>query len=581
MAKSERRSFRMNPKLLFDVIRKQAGTLSKAVFEGVMNAADAGAKSCYIEICPTRVSIRDDGKGFRNRKEIEDWFETFGTPHDDSEGKIYGTFRMGRGQLFSFGRNHWRSGEFMMKVDIKNEGLDYDLSVTKTLAQGCNIEITLYEELLPSAVLEFQRDIKRLCRYIEVAGTKVYVEGVRVSRHPDEEKWDHITDDGWVRLQSARLGLEIYNLGGFVHEQPTDRFATGGVVVSKRRLDVNFARNDIMSTCRVWKNLRSLVQSKTDEKLKRKSVLTEHERQCLVDRLLAGELDDRTIQNAKLVTDVNGVHWSIMSVGYSSHRFSRMLTSAPDGDRLGDTMHQQRAAFVVGSVTLDRFGVQDIAGLVAALLPVCPVNYLVHYAVAEFSEITKGVDREHIVLAADQCTPTQLLWRDIIKKLEGRISAARVNKCYEDWHPSLDLKIMLGRSNSAMAWTDGSTYICFNVDKLAKIVSYEALLQLVPILVHEISHDSASLSGHAHSPEFYQRFHELMRPAMLAASSMRTGLADIMTLAGRKPNKWVVRGMDVDVITEKAAEVAAAAMSEAVKQLPVAKKAKAVQKQRD
>jgi hypothetical protein len=35
--------FKMHPKLLLDVIQRQAGTLSKAILEGVMNAVDAGA----------------------------------------------------------------------------------------------------------------------------------------------------------------------------------------------------------------------------------------------------------------------------------------------------------------------------------------------------------------------------------------------------------------------------------------------------------------------------------------------------------------------------------------------------------
>ena len=38
---TETRTLNAHNKLLFDVIRRQAGTLSKAILEGVMNSVDA------------------------------------------------------------------------------------------------------------------------------------------------------------------------------------------------------------------------------------------------------------------------------------------------------------------------------------------------------------------------------------------------------------------------------------------------------------------------------------------------------------------------------------------------------------
>ena len=68
---SETRQFKMHPKLLMDVIRRQAGTLAKAVLEGVMNSIDAKSTSVDVTIERTRVVISDDGKGFPSREEIE------------------------------------------------------------------------------------------------------------------------------------------------------------------------------------------------------------------------------------------------------------------------------------------------------------------------------------------------------------------------------------------------------------------------------------------------------------------------------------------------------------------------------
>lgn len=81
----ENRSFRMHPALLWSVIQSQAGTPEKALLEAVMNAVDAGATFCEVKVDELGYSVRDDGRGFQSRNEIEDFFETFGTPHKEGD----------------------------------------------------------------------------------------------------------------------------------------------------------------------------------------------------------------------------------------------------------------------------------------------------------------------------------------------------------------------------------------------------------------------------------------------------------------------------------------------------------------
>ena len=121
---TESRTFKMHDKLLLDVIKKQAGSIQKAVLEGVMNSIEAGASQVDVTVEPTQIRIIDDGRGFQSRQEIELFFETFGQPHTESENKRWAQFRMGRGQLFAFGRNEWRTGPYVMRVDI-NQRLGY------------------------------------------------------------------------------------------------------------------------------------------------------------------------------------------------------------------------------------------------------------------------------------------------------------------------------------------------------------------------------------------------------------------------------------------------------------------------
>lgn len=273
--KVERRKFKMHPKLLMDVIKRQAGTLAKAIMEGVMNAVDAKATECRVSITHETVTLDDDGHGITEREHIEKFFETFGQPHEEEEGKTYGTFRMGRGQMFSFGVNKWTTGPFIMHVNVKDLGLEYDLHVSKSVGDerdGCAIEIQLYEQLKPSEVRETVQQVTDWCQYAPI---QLYINNKLVSKPPEAQKWDHVLDEAYIKLRDMG-NLVIYNLGVHTLEFPNNRFGTGGIVVSRQQLKVNFARNDIQSDCPVWRKVKPKVSQYAAQRTRerdRKSVV--------------------------------------------------------------------------------------------------------------------------------------------------------------------------------------------------------------------------------------------------------------------------------------------------------------------
>lgn len=137
----EKRSFCVHPAIIKTLINEQSGSLIKAITELVMNAIDAGATRIDISISESgEFSISDNGKGFINRFEIEQFFETFGTPHSESDAK-FGKFRIGRGQIMSFAKTVWRSGNFRMEVDLdsENDFFGYKLTEEPTTQIGCHI----------------------------------------------------------------------------------------------------------------------------------------------------------------------------------------------------------------------------------------------------------------------------------------------------------------------------------------------------------------------------------------------------------------------------------------------------------
>lgn len=269
---SERRRFQMHPHLLMDVMRRQAGTLGKAILEGCMNAVDARAKTCKITLSSKGMVIEDDGQGFPSAEEVQQFFEVFGKPHTEDEGKTYGTFRMGRGQIFAFGKNVWRSQCQRMTVDLETLGLDYDLDQVdeKSRVAGCRIDVTFYSPLAPSALEDTKRELKHLARYIQLTLT---VNGEQYATDPAAESWDVADGDLYLRLKAGGT-LAVYNLGVLVRDFPASYYGTGGIVVSRKPLKVNFARNDIQHDCPIWKRVQREVRSRSDVKNAKAEVLS-------------------------------------------------------------------------------------------------------------------------------------------------------------------------------------------------------------------------------------------------------------------------------------------------------------------
>ena len=538
----ETRQFRMHPKLLFDVISRQAGTIGKAMLEGVMNSADAGATSCEITLNATRLSIKDNGKGFRSRKEIEQWFEQFGTPHEESEGKVYGTFRMGRGQIFAFGVNEWASSSFRMKVDIKGKGLDYDLDCNASQVTGCQIDVLLYKPMLPSELAEAVREIEKMAKYVPLTLT---VNGKRISIDPASEKWDEITNDAYIRLKET-TSLSVYNLGVLVKDFGNWQYGCGGVVVSKNQLTLNFARNEILvAECPVWRRIKKLVDKRATDKNKRKPILDDGERQRLADQVVAGEIDAKDAKKLKLLTDVSGKHWSMDQI--TRCRQGGIVSSAPKGDLLGDKLMQAGTCFVFAEETLERFG---------KTLPQL-VKFIASYGGEwwkpknkSFGELTKGMDAKHVVLDQSKLLPREQAFVDLLRSGQDHILFGfRADGCqtWQSQNKALDRRrdILVGQSDSALAWTDGSTYVVFARNFLRGLdFDVHGLVRLFSVCLHEYCHGEADNNSHVHSQEFYQLYHDAIWAVARAAHNAMPFVPAALERAGVNLNKQVLKMQD-------------------------------------
>lgn len=567
---AEKRRFGMHQNLLYDVILRQAGTLQKAILEGVMNGIDAGASTCAVTLDTHRFSITDDGHGFQSRQEIEDFFEMFGTPHTEGDA-VYGRFRMGRGQMMAFGRNIWRSRAFKMHVDIKKAGLDYELFSREDDHDGTQIEVDLYDPIMPSDLERIKGELRRFVAWAQIPVT---LNGELISQAPDTAKWGFEDDNAYYSLSSDRQQLAVYNLGVLVNSFSSGRFGMGGTIVSKRQLDVNFARNDVQSTCPVFKAVSAHIKKETGKGLKKKVKLTDAERDMLVHDFLAGDMDSDTASKLRCLTDVNGRNWPISKLAQLPHKFSNRLVVAERGDQMIETAQRRGIVFSIDDTTLERFGASDGQAFINRVATSAQMivdqdrasqsfsaTYQLGHLASQLAPEVEVVERDmlrdfvsddYIALADNELTPDFKVMLAAIERGYAQMITALNRAQYED-RRFASRQIRLGKSDTALAWTDGTQTIWIDVEH-ARLLrrGYSGAFQIATTLLHEMLHEGPDTGTHQHDFAFYQTFHDMTAldqdPLGQAANRMLTMFVSKLKQHKRKISKALLSRDDTDLM---------------------------------
>lgn len=498
--------FIMDPGLLISVIRSQAGSLDKALLEGVMNSIDAGATRVDITIDPLEIRITDDGKGFTDKTEIEDFFKTFGKPHTEGDA-IYGKFRMGRGQMFSFGINEWRTGTFQMNVDI-NTRIGFSLIENLKDEPGCDITIALYEPLSQSDIFACKREIARMVKYTPAP---VYVNGDCVTETIDPKQFNKSTEDAWIKTSSAQYGLlSVYNLGVFVCAIPSHRYGVSGTIVSRQQLSVNFARNEILvNKCEVWKRIKPIIDEAGVQTVRRKLTLNEGEKANVITRLVSKTMRPYEADGMKFLTDVSGKAWSPKAI--RSARFEA-YSVAERGSNKGDKLLQQGKALVLDADCVAQFECE-----VSQLFKLYHWDKMPAYATMDV--LTSTMCETGAILPKAKWKDIEKAWVSVIRKMQTAMPSYEFDPVTHKYVSTgmYGRRIDVGTSDVANGWTDGSTYIAFAREFLRGEKMFikgapvmKSFINVATLLIHELCHDTDSREN-VHSEEFYREFHDQIR----------------------------------------------------------------------
>lgn len=527
--------------LIYDVICRQAGTFSKALLEGVMNSIDAGATRIDIKLAADHAEIMDDGKGFKTESEIDEWFAQFGTPHevdedDNSTDARYGRFRMGRGQLFAFGRNKWTTNNFTMSVDVKRDGLDFETEeFTDLQHKGCIVEVDLYSLMDAHTLQSTERDICKFCKYVDI---DLYLNGDQVNTDPRKEQWDYETDDGWIRIYNTSetdldtyrsgKGVDIYQQGVFVENIPTYTVGVSGVLITKGPLKLNFARNQVLrNECPRWKRMYKLLKDTGQKTVRRKTNLDTAERSAMIDQLRNGDMLFRDSAAMRLFLDVQNKTWSASQLKVQTGKNTQYeLTPARTlpisfgsiHDPKADKIMQAKKAVVFDKGVLDAWEVKPEQFVEHVLMRFTwRLGSLTEYI--PLDELDMSDSKDYRILNDNEITPREKMILQIIEYY-GHVFSWKFRHHNEERTPR---KIRAGKSSCFAGWTDGMSYIALDIKEIrsrAKAMTYAKWTELVRIVLHEYCHSSPDTAAHTHDAHFYQLYHDMSRDLPSMAEDM-------------------------------------------------------------
>jgi hypothetical protein len=545
--------FTLDPQIIHHVIYNQAGSIGKAIIELIMNSIDAGARVVRISMTLDGFVCADDGKGFVSREDVLNYFGRFGTPHQEGDA-TYGRFRLGRGQIMAHASTVWESNAWKMSVDTKTMGYHYDLDELVDGLPGCVITGTWYERLSQTELLSTVQEIRDLVRYTPIG---VELNGRAISRDPKAEKWDDEDEFAYYRAKPEG-SVAIYNLGVLVRHDASQLWGAGGIIVSKRAIDLNVSRTEILrKTCAVWKPIAKHFAKMAEEVAAKLGDhrKTESRREKSARALLSGDPNCAEIyrreevitllpgkQHVTLDDFLHKAQWGTKSQG--------KYTVVLDGFDVpkGESIARAKIIRVVHPQTLERFGAYGVEDFRDALRRAME-NVVA--ATPEWSRRTPGslpeavdfgtirdafVERTFVVSEKQALDKqTRRVWtamRWCLENYAGLCAGGEMRRGGRlHWRDPKRMEILLGESNTAQAWTDGKTYIAFEktlVERL-NVEPLKAANYLFSLAEHEVAHEGDSVDC-GHDEAFYQRYHDIsLRMSETRARYMHIFLAKLHT----------------------------------------------------
>ncbi|MGR5465249.1 ATP-binding protein [Photobacterium damselae] len=500
--------FEVDKAIISDLIHSQNGTISTAIRELVMNAIDAGSKTCHIKINPHSFSVSDSGRGFQSKENIERVFKRFGEPHVEGDA-TFGRFRIGRGQIMSFAAVTWHSSAFKMHTNVRKLGNGFELSEDENnLYQGCRVFGNFYNKLDSLDISRIQEEISSLVKFTEL---DITFNGIPLV--DTQTAWDFEDDDVKIKWSPNRMdGISLYSLGIYVKELNRYYYGVNADIVTKRALKLNMARNEINDQDPLWIKIDSLLKEHSKELAQKEPKLTEERRKSLIFQLISGSIGFKDVLQLPLIKDCRGKSFSIRTL--ISRRIP--LTLTPTKNLIADEICNSRVATVIDVDELRHWKANDLYEWITSLQSLADEEssyrhwYLDCFAnihIVDIEQLQSAYDHQLTIIKQAKLTPRQSAARNAID-YASKIMSKRLSSHLDS--PVAKRKILLGKSQVADGWTDGVSFIAVSNSMIPYLdKGYYGAIQIALLLLHEYCHDEADTQSHGHDFAFYEKFHDL------------------------------------------------------------------------
>ena len=564
MSQIETREIVADNNLALHHIYSQAGSIEKAFAECCTNAVDSRSTKIEITISDDGRSyvISDNGEGFETRDGILKNFEELGFDHNTEEelekNRKFGRFGLGRAQLWCFSSNVWASGPFRMSVDLHNRGLEYDLDSNAEPVKGCTITGELYEPVSLAQVNVIRRELTELMRYMPI---EIVFNGAVISKSMTKQTWDKVTDEAYYRLTDSGA-LKIYNMGMLVKSISFQTFGSGGIVVSRKPLTLNVARNDIMqNTCTVYpiivSELRGVVEAKREKATH--SFGTQDRIYLLREHVRADAKKSLRCMDKKIVDTSCGTKASLSQI---LKEFGGRITVTPTMyGSINERILEIRKACPIHSTMLQYLNMSADEFIEA-------LNYHQdktggeRFSLVAYEEVRAAIASTPVRLTDSQLTPKQKVAVQTLRTLNNVVSGM-MSQVYDERYrlvEGAERQLELGKHFNRRAWTDANTYIAICAKTAVRLTEqgYRGLYEAACLILKQYLHTESTEQDDPCNHDILAAFHdislELMEELIIQAQHLSISYGRDLIKAGLAVPKNVSADSEASIKAEQMRE---------------------------
>lgn len=319
--------------------------------------------------------------------------------------------------------------------------------------------------------------------------------------------------------------MAVYNQGVLVRHYPAYQFGQGGVVVSKKNLEVNVARNDILlARCEVWKRIAPFLRAEIAKQTRRRKTLNDDERQRLIRDWVDGELEWDDVKNLQLFKMATGR--SVLARTAFLHN-STITLGDPDSPVINDTIHRRGLARVLHPQMYEWFGFvhqgdpqhikeERLWKTLCEMVPITrrtrfvPIGKLADMVDVGFEVFDKKDLKKRDVAILDALASLSYSIASHAMDMECAVGADSDGRPVYATGIARSRQVHLGRSDAALGWTDGVSNITIDRAHARQVGKGMAGIGAVlHTMIHEYCHDAPTAGEHDHDQDFYERFHDL------------------------------------------------------------------------